>query len=103
GRVGVELKGSAMALGSGTVVPRAMVAWVHDFSPVERVHRAHLQGAPAAPFTIHGTGAHRGGFEASLGLQGEGRHGFGWSLGYTGEFRRDGSSHTVMGRLSFGF
>lgn len=103
GRLGLEVTGNPWTFGSGTVRPRASLAWVNDFSPVERIHEGRLRGAADNPFTIHGTKAHRSGFEASFGLQSEEGGDAEWSLTYTGEFREDMNSHLVMGRIAFAF
>ena len=85
------------------VRPRVSLAWVNDFSPVERIHTGRLQGAPDNPFTIHGTNADRSGYEATLGLKSEGGGNTMWSLDYTGQFRSDISSHVVTARIVFAF
>lgn len=103
GRLGIDLVGTPWTIASGTVSPQASLVWVNDFSPVERTHQGRLLGATSVPFDIHGTKAHRSGFEASLGLKGTRGSGFEWSLDYTGEFRGDMRSYTIMGQVSFEF
>src|SRR5690606_14456528 len=51
GRVALEATGKPWSFGSSGVRPRASLAWVNDFSPVERTHTGRLQGAPDNPFT----------------------------------------------------
>lgn len=103
GRVALELASDARRLESGTVRPRASVAWVHSFALVERMVTGRLQGALEYPFTIYGTEAQRSAFESHLGLQGEVGESAVWSVDYTGTFRRDMSSHSLMTRVEFQF
>ena len=102
GRVALEATGRPRAV-FGAAHLRTGVAWVRDFTPVERRYTGRLQGAEETPFTIHGTKAHQSGLEASLGLHSDRGGDLTWSLDYTGAFRQDTSNHRVMARITLEF